>query len=241
MMGEGTSTLLRSVFWAPRFVTSRLALPATLVMSDPRISRIKAKDMVLFFASRAAMISLPIQFGLAAIELDPRSSDFGKLRVGKARIDPWAGFLPPIRYAAQVATGKGKVLATGQERTLQRGQTLFTFARSKMSPLFGTAWDFVEGETFTGEKLTPFSVAKGLTVPITVQDLVEGVTELGEESDFFENLPDAWPWGFLMAAAGGAGLGVQAFPEPGRSRRYPGMPPLVMGRQAGRTLTPARA
>jgi hypothetical protein len=36
------------------------------------------------------------------IETDPRSSDFGKLKVGDLRYDPWGGYIPLITLYARV-------------------------------------------------------------------------------------------------------------------------------------------
>jgi hypothetical protein len=42
------------------------------------------------------------------VEIDPRSTDFGKIKVGNIRWDIWGGFQQWVRVASQLATGERK-------------------------------------------------------------------------------------------------------------------------------------
>jgi hypothetical protein len=58
------------------------------------------------------------------IETDPRSSDFGKLKVGDLRYDPWGGYIPLITLYARVAKKKlkksdGTIYKFGEERNVK--------------------------------------------------------------------------------------------------------------------------
>lgn len=55
------------------------------------------------------------------IEKDPRSSDFGKLKIGKLRYDPWGGYVPLISLYARLLTEEvkksdGSVYKMGEEQ-----------------------------------------------------------------------------------------------------------------------------
>ncbi len=163
--------------------------------------------MAIFTALTAPLVGL----GLATIEFDPRSSDWGKLKVGKTRIDLSAGYAPLIRYAAQAATGTGVSAGSGAVSERGRVETIQRFARSKLSPIAGMISDIALGQDFLGDDLlapkdiagfkdVPGGVGYGWEnfAPLFIQDVEEGVRLGGLE-------------GGLAGATGGLGAGVVSY------------------------------
>jgi hypothetical protein len=77
------------------------------------------------------------------IETDPRSSDFGKLKVGDLRYDPWGGYIPLITLYARVAKEEvkksdGTIYKFGEERNgvKDRMDATSRFLFNKESPGF---------------------------------------------------------------------------------------------------------
>lgn len=184
-------------FFAPRLATSRFALPAVsasqmagIVKASPQMRKESARMLAQGFGTM-----LGVAGGLATgsnmqkkktgkapfeVELDPRSSDFAKIKVGSSRIDMNAGFQQIFRMMAQVASGQRKTTGTGAKLSQEETTTIGRFLRSKFSPVAGLAADLVTGETFIGEELeaTPSGVGNIIwerLAPLYWQDVVEAM------------------------------------------------------------------
>jgi hypothetical protein len=183
-LGRLNSEAISDIFFAPRWVVSRFnmafGIPLHLILGtskfSPRMRRHVARKYAQF---TAGFMSL---YGLAALafagdaddddpfwELDPRSSDFGKLKIGNTRMDMMAGLSQPIVFMARAISGGSKG-ADGQIRPLrddwrfgvpegatvrygQRGtdDLVKTFLRSKFSPPASALSNMFVGETVVGE------------------------------------------------------------------------------------------
>jgi hypothetical protein len=118
----------------------------------------------------------------ASVEIDPRSTDFGKIKVGNTRVDFWAGFQPYARFVAQLIMAERKT-PDGMQ-ALNRGDLIERFARSKLSPAAGLFTDIVKGETYLGDEfaLTSEAVADQAfqrLVPMSIQDIYEALDDAG--------------------------------------------------------------
>ena len=74
------------------------------------------------------------------VELDPTSSDFGKIRIGDTRIDPWGGRIQQVillnRFiAGSIKKADGKVVPLGtMNKTPTKGGLLLEMATNKLAP-----------------------------------------------------------------------------------------------------------
>ena len=150
--------LLNNIFFAPRFAVSRFeafAFPAyAFAKGESEVAKIAATDMVRFIGEGAALLTL-LEMGARAqgtsvVELDPRSPEFGKIKVGDTVIDPWGGEQQVVRNVVQFITGEKKTV-TGKNRgdivPIPRNETIGRFIESKLSPSTGLAWDLSKGAT----------------------------------------------------------------------------------------------
>lgn len=118
-------TTLSSTLFAPRLWASRLN------MLNPRFyqrlsgpARKKAlANMASFMGAATATVGLmEYAFGdKMDVELDPRSSDFLKMKFGNTRFDIFSGLQQNIVLAARLATGQKKSSTTGEMVTLGEG------------------------------------------------------------------------------------------------------------------------
>ena len=208
--------LMNALLFSPKLFTSRIFAPieatrliksgipglypeavrgsarARQVYSD--MSWRVAQQMASWFAAGTTLLALA-KFGLphinsdSNVELDPRSADFGKIRIGKNRYDVWAGYTPIARAIAMTATGEIKSTSTGEIRPIPKGEVLSRFVRSKFSPTFGAVIDYnlipaiSEGEKFgtgVGFLGEDRDIIKDMQNP--PMRLIEGIPVIDQES-----------------------------------------------------------
>lgn len=209
--GRDVPVLLNSLFFSPRFISARLQAlnPKTYLDMNPLVRKEAMRDMAAYFAPGAAALTALGLAGSAGVlpgvkvETDPRSSDFGKVQIGRTRLDPWGGFQPIARYFAQIVSGEAKG-SDGSVREADRAITLGNFARSKLAPLPSFLVDAMQGTTFTGQEVDVTSgaglsqAAASRLVPLLMQDMAEAIKMDGG-------------WGAIKTAPAVVGFGVQTF------------------------------
>src|SRR5690606_5714979 len=84
---------LNTTLFSPRLIASRLKLlnPAYYVMANPVVRKEALKSLFAIAAVGNTIGQLAKMAG-GTVENDPNSSDFGKVKIGNTRIDPYAGF-----------------------------------------------------------------------------------------------------------------------------------------------------
>ena len=195
---------LSTVFWSPKLFISRFQLLAGVPFyhGSWRTRKLIAGEYARFLIGQGIVIAFAIAAG-ATVEKDPRSSDFGKLKIGDTRIDPMAGLAQATTFLARVGTGKTKTQRgrieklRGDKRAFGAGVTdiMTRFLRSKLSPLLGTMVDVAAGETVVGEKVTPGSVATRLAVPLSMNDILDSMVEQGVPRGTAISLLSILGWG----------------------------------------------
>jgi hypothetical protein len=96
-----------ALLFAPRLVKSRFDMlnPVRYAKMPKEVRVMAMKDMIKFVGATTALLTLA-KMGGASVSLDPRSSDFGKIKIGNTRIDPWGGFAQVAKFIAQVSSGQ---------------------------------------------------------------------------------------------------------------------------------------
>jgi len=226
-------TPMNAVFFSPRLILSRMqALNPQWYVSlllknhtgspwdrtlkiDPVSRKIATRamvDMAKFVGVGMTVLWLARQNG-AQVELDPHSSDFGKIRVGNTRWDVWAGHQQYVRALFQFATGRVKQ-ASGRTYELGRGykprtryDVFMDFWSGKTSPPVSMAMDWAKGTNSQGQPFKLWPAFRDRMWPLYMQDL-----------------KDAWQDAGLGRAAttavpGFFGVGVQTYkPQPRKLR-----------------------
>jgi len=176
---------LNAVFFSPRFVVSRFQSVWAMVRpgQDAFTRQIAFENLGAFVGTGTGMLLAAKAMG-ADIEVDPRSSDFGKMRFGNTRIDFWGGFQPIARYIAQLATAERKELFTGDKVPVYPGTTALRFFRSKLAPGGSMIYDYTvgEGKTYNGDDVffkepgwqSAWSDFGERILPLSIQDAIEG-------------------------------------------------------------------
>lgn len=169
-------------FWSPRLIASNLnLLNPYYYYKLPKTARIMAiKNMAQYMVTGVAFLGLARMMG-ADVETDPRSSDFGKLKVGNTRYDIWGGGAQYIRAFAQILTATRKSNG-GMQKLDAKNQTVVgaNLVRSKLSPLVGFGVDVTLGKNIVGEEVHLKDAWK-LTVPMLLNDINDARKDSGPE------------------------------------------------------------
>ncbi|MCJ7828243.1 MAG: hypothetical protein MUP81_00685 [Dehalococcoidia bacterium] len=171
--GQGAG-FINAFLFAPRYVFSRLQLPTLLFHASPLVRKEAARMLVQFMGAGTAVLSLAALAG-AKIELDPRSSDFGKIRIGNTRLDIWTGYLQWARLLSQITTGTSKVVGTGEIADKNRLDILWNFVQSKESPAASIFTDLLNEETYTGAPVISWESLRSRITPLFIQDILDAI------------------------------------------------------------------
>ena len=177
-----------AVFFAPRLVASRFALlaGAPLLHGNASTRKLVVKEYLRFAAGAAIIYGLVKLMG-GDWEDDPGSGELGRLRVGRARFDPFGGLLQTTTFVYRVSRGKTTTIAgatrdlRGDGRVGQQGiqDIMVRFLRNKLSPIVGTGWSLVTETDFKGDYFGPADVPGSLLTPMALDDMIDAARDLG--------------------------------------------------------------
>lgn len=194
------------VFFSPRLFTSRIALPLSMIRGAKPVQKIAQKQLLQALAAGSSLAMLLSLTGAADVELNPTSSAFGKIKIGRIQHDIWAGYTPIIRYTAQIITNQRKAQGTKTKSKIGgevtgRGKVALNFLRSKLSPTASTSVNLMTGKDFLGRETfgkdsifgkdvnEPTAFIWDTLTPLFIQELEEVVDETGWTVDAIHALP----------------------------------------------------
>lgn len=208
--------VLSGVFFSPRLMASRVQMlnPAFYVGLHPLARKEAFKSLLSFSGLALTVLGLASAAGLE-VGVDPRSSDFGKIKVGNTRYDILGGFQQYIKFGAQILTGE-QVGQDGKVRKLNdpkayRGSTRLTaiadFLRSKASPTTGYVANALDGKNVVGEPFDVVDETAKLFAPLNIQGMADAYKDMGAK-------------GLLTIIPATFGVGVQTYsPRPKKEKK----------------------
>lgn len=203
---ESSSKFLNDLFFSARYIRSQV--DTFINPFNPKLDAFTRKESLKHatktLGTIGALMATASMFG--EVEFDPRSSHFGKVRVGNTDkwIDLTAGLGSYVVLATRQAKGEtkglnGKLtkLNSGKYRSRTRGDVLADWASGKLAPAPSVLKQvFLDGKLYGGEKVTAGGVAKQLIAPISANNAYDYLTE--------EDLSTA----LLLSGADALGLGT---------------------------------
>ena len=216
---ETATVLLARVFFSPRFVMSRFQL----LIGQPlwtgawkgkgtwRVRRLMAKEYgkslggyVTFYGMLALLSALLYDDDdpeKPTVSWDPRSSDFGKVKIGRTRMDPLAGLSQTAVLLARAAWGERKDADTGKVTSTRGREAIYllgNFVRQKFAPAPGLFWDLgVAREHMGGEEITPLSILREVAQPLSFSDVVKVLKDRGYAQGTALWIANLWGIGML--------------------------------------------
>jgi hypothetical protein len=210
--GEKKGELINNVFFSVRFLKSNF---------DFLTAHQFQKKVTPFVRKQAAMNLLRAAMGTAivlgtakaikpdSVDFDPRSANFGKIKIGNTRFDVTGGMGSIVALAARQILGQTKSSVSGNITDLTAGgygkqtrkDVFQEFLDGKLSPFMSVFWNgFLGGrDRLTRGKPTALSTLKNLTYPMPIQNLEELLKD-PESADVL-----------LSMIADGLGVGVNTY------------------------------
>ena len=205
------SPYLNTILYSSRLIASRVELPYILVKATPAVRKEIAKDLVKSAAMLAGDLAFFRYVLHADVQMNPRSSDLGKIKIGNTRVDLMAGYQQYIRLIfAMAGSVAGRNMRTtaktqyGQATVPQSGWDALTrFGRGKLAPAPGFLTDLMDSKNFIGQemdanKATVAREAWSRFMPFFIQDLNDAIKQEGLV-------------GGLLAVPGVFGTGTQSY------------------------------
>lgn len=192
-----SGAVLNNIFFSPRLIASRFNMlnPVWYAKQTPSVRKEALLNMAKFIGTGATVLAVAKASG-ADVESDPRSTDFGKIKIGDTRWDIWGGFQQWVRVFSQIAAGAKKT-AKGDIVPLDKTKYPFTtrlnvtsdFLRGKLAPVPSLALELMDGQKMFGGDIKLTDEIAQNTVPLYLQDMQQAMDEFGPEALFTTGVP----------------------------------------------------
>ena len=182
---EGSAVnAFNNVFFSPRFMKSQfdtLLHPLTGAGGSNFVRKQAAVNLLKVISGTATVLTIANAIKPNSVEWDPRSADFGKIKIGNTRFDVTGGMSSLITLAARLATMSSKSTTTGAVSPINSGKFGSTtgldlvenFFENKAAPAVSVFRDILKGEDFKGNKPTLTSSLESAFLPIGVSTFKE--------------------------------------------------------------------
>lgn len=205
-VGADAQKFLNMTFFSPQMFTSNFGLLGGHVLTGGAgragtvlskelnfIRKESAKDLIkMAVSSAAALVAANAATG-GKVEVDPRSSDFGKIKIGDTRFDLTGGLTGIVTLGMRMLTQSTKSSTTGEIIKLNDpddpdGKTVADvieqFAENKLSPAAGVIWDLAQGKDFDGKRPTAASTLKNAFAPLIWDNVHSAAQEKNAANTF---------------------------------------------------------
>jgi hypothetical protein len=181
---------INTVFFSPKMLKANLDfLTAHQLQKDvtPFVRKQAAINLVKVIGGVATIMGIANTIKPGSAELDPRSADFGKIRIGDTRFDISGGMgsivtlasriLPPFvgqkAYTKSSSTGKLTQLNSNKYGAKTVMDVFEDFGENKFSPMFSVFKDIANQKDFNGNPTTIPGEAMNLLAPLPITNSIE--------------------------------------------------------------------
>lgn len=182
---RGEAPVVRLVLWAPKMLKANidvLTAHAGGAGLETPFARQEARNNIMKIIGTIALI-----LGIAravkkdSVEFDPRSANFGKIKIGDTRFDLTGGASSLVTLASRLATNSTKSSTTGLVRPFGTGygqstrfDVFIDFLSGKTTPFpAGVLVDLMKGRTWEGDKPTFWNEIYRKGTPIPIQEFID--------------------------------------------------------------------
>ncbi len=180
---EKVADVVNNVFFSPRAFKATVDT-LTLHAGDNLSSFARkqaAKNLGKQLVGMAAIITIANVIAPGSAETDPRSADFGKIKIGNTRFDVTGGMASFATLVSRILSGSSKSSTTGQVSKINSGKfgsqtgsdVVYQFMENKFSPAMSTIWHVLNDEGADGKKPTLGGELENLFVPLPITNYLE--------------------------------------------------------------------
>lgn len=191
-----STTLFAPRLWAANLQRLNPAWYASLYKKNPAAAKLALQSQATFLTMAGSILGLATVAG-ATVGMDPRSADFGKIKVGNTRYDILGGQQQNAVLLARLITGQkvnsetGEVANTGEDFGSKTRMDLVTdMFENKANPLLGFGIRLMNAhadpndpnklvDEYGEEFNIPLELTK-LTIPLGVQGAVDTSIDVGD-------------------------------------------------------------
>lgn len=187
---EPAANAVNSLLFSPRLVKSHIDLllqPLTGAGGSNFVRKQAALNLLKVISGTAAVLATARAVKKDSVELDPRSADFGKIRVGDSRFDVTGGMASLVTLASRLASMSTKSSVTGEVKgfnerdkkgnvafgTPTAKDAVYNFFENKLSPAASVVKDVLQGHDQQGNKPTVGGEAQNLFEPLPITNYRE--------------------------------------------------------------------
>lgn len=190
---ERAASTVNNFFFSPRFLKSNIDFLTAHQFQkgvSPLVRKQAAQNLGKAVLGTAAILTIANFISPGSVELDPRSPNLGKIKVGKTTFDVSGGMGSILTLAARLVptrhngkwgffsksgnTGKVNELNSGKYGSQTVADVLQGFAEGKLSPaasVFRDIW--LEGRDYNGNKPTVLGESRNLFTPLPIQNATQ--------------------------------------------------------------------
>jgi len=179
-ISEGSQNWINSVFFSIKLFKSNidtLTMPFNPLHKTSVFARKQAAlNLLSIIAGSGTILGMSNTLWPGSVDFDPRSSNFGKIKIKNTRFDVTGGMGSLITLPSRIITQSSKSATTdivtelGKDYGMTGMDVLWNFTENKFSPMFSTIKHIMEQRTFEGEKPTIMGETAALTTPIIIQE-----------------------------------------------------------------------
>mgnify|MGYP001594511972 CR=1 FL=1 len=228
---EPAASVVNNVFFSPRFLKSQLDVlthPLSGAGGSNFVRKQAALNLLKAVSGTAAILVIAKALAPDSVEFDPRSADFGKIKVRNTRFDVTGGMASLLTLAARLASMSAKSSTTGKISTFglraegvpkfgeHTGKdVIYDFFENKLSPAASVMKDLYEGKDRHGKRPTVLGELSNLFEPMASSNYRE-----------LKNDPNSAPI-LLAMIADGLGASTNTYGPKGYERPNVSLPKML--------------
>jgi len=181
---EPGANVWNNLFFSPRFLKSNLDMLTAHVTSkdmSPAVRKEAAINTVKVIGAIGITLAIAKALRPDSVEEDPRSSDFGKIKIGNTRFDITGGMSSLAVLGSRLVTMSSKSSVTGIVSPLNSDtygaksgmDVLGSFFEGKLSPITSLVRDVLKGHDFSGKHITVVGEMANLAAPLMITNAIE--------------------------------------------------------------------
>lgn len=190
-VGEATQKTINKAFFSIKLFKGNVdfLLDWANTKRSPFARKLAAQNLLSVIASTAIILKIAQTLNPDDNKdiFNPTSSNFGKIRIGKAMtIDITGGVGGIVIAASKIITQSSTSATTGITKKLGEGygsqtgmDVIWNFTENKFSPMFSVLRDIIKQKDFQGKRPTAISELKNLTTPIIIENISQFKDETG--------------------------------------------------------------